>query len=353
MSKCFFLSKFKLLILSITVFMVFSGCADSEIIKENNGEKIKLTVDNNLLLPKSKDTIIAMVPKSLDNPVFLDAKEEGERVAKELGIKVEWLGSMQTDSNEQKEIVESLIRRQVDGIVISCIDPEEMRPVIDKAVNAGIKVATFDSDSPSSNRLFYCGTNNYAAGEACGKALVKVLKSKNKDKKLINLLVMTADEGSYNLRERLQNFINTITTAGIKFRIVEKIYCKDDINIAGDLLEKYIRTGEKVDVFFSTGGWPLLVPPESMPSFKAWCKVGGTSIVVDTFYPIVDSARKGLADALVGQDFKKMGELSIRNIYKAIQGEDIPLKFIDTGLELGDKTNYDKLLQGKQRWEIK
>jgi ribose transport system substrate-binding protein len=90
-----------------------------------------------------------------------------------------------------------------------------------------------------------------------------------------------------------------------------------------------------------------------MPGFRTWCKSGGTSIVVDTYYPIVDAAKKGMADALVGQNFKKMGELSIRNLYSAIQGQQIDSKFIDTGLELGDKTNYDLLLKGKQRWEIK
>lgn len=353
MDKYLFFNRFKLVLLILATSVTFSGCTVSKSIKENTMQKQKPSVESNLIIPKSKDTIVAMVPKSLDNPVFLDAKEEGERVGKELGIKVEWLGSMQTDSKEQEAIVESLIRRQVDGIIVSCIDPEKMRSVINKAVNAGIKVATFDSDSPNSRRLFYCGTNNYAAGEACGKALIKVLKSKNRDKDLLDLLIMTADEGNNNLNERLRSFLDIVEKGGIKLRIKEKLYCKDDINLAGDILEKYIRKEEKIDVFFSTGGWPLIVPSESMPSFQAWCKAGGTSIVIDTFYPIVGSAKKGMADALVGQNFKKMGELSIRNIYKAIKGEKIPLKFIDTGLELGDKSNYDILIQGKQRWEIK
>lgn len=350
MHRYFFLNKLKLFVLTVVVLMALSGCTESDTFSESTSEA---PVDNYLSIPKSKDIIIAMVPKSLDNPVFLDAKEEGERVGRELGIKVEWLGSMQTDADEQKAIVETLIRRQVDGIVISCIDPEKMRPVINKAVEAGITVATFDSDSPDSNRIFYCGTNNYAAGEACGKALVKVLQTKKLGDRELNLLIMTADEGSYNLNERLKSFKDAAEKGGVKLRVMDTLYCKDDINVAGDILEKYIRTSKNVDVFFSTGGWPLIVPSESMPEFRAWCKAGGTSIVVDTFYPIIDAAKKGMADALVGQNFIKMGELSIRNVYSAIQGELIYSKFIDTGLELGDKTNYDLLLKGKQRWEIK
>ncbi len=353
MHRYFFLNKLKLFFLTLVVLITLSGCTESKTVSESHLEEPMASIYNSLPVLKSKDVIIAMVPKSLDNPVFLDAKEEGERVGRKLGIKVEWLGSMQTDSDEQKAIVESLIRRQVDGILISCIDPQKMKPVINKAIEAGIKVATFDSDSPGSDRMFYCGSNNYAAGEACGKALIKVLQTKKLGERELNLLIMTADEGSYNLNERLRSFKDAAEKGGIKLRVIDTLYCKDDINLAGDILEKYMRTNEDVDVFFSTGGWPLIVPPESMPGFRAWCKAGGTSIVVDTFYPIVDAAKKGMADALVGQNFKKMGELSIKNLYSAIQGEQIYSKFIDTGLELGDKTNYDLLLKGKQRWEIK
>lgn len=353
MNKCLFFYRLKLLFIILAVFMVLPGCTDSEAAQEITLKNQFQAAEKNSPPLKSRDTIIAMVPKSLDNPVFLDAKEEGERVGRELGIKVEWLGSMQTDPGEQEAVVESLIRRRVDGIVISCVDPEKMKPVINKAINAGIKVATFDSDSPGSNRLFYCGTNNYAAGEACGKALVKTLKVKKKDKEVLDFLVMTADEGSYNLNERLRSFMETVKKSGLRFRVTDTLYCKDDINLAADLLEKYIRTNPGPDVFFSTGGWPLIVPAESMPCFQAWCRNGGTSIVIDTFYPIIEAAEKGMADALVGQDFKKMGELSIRNMYKVIRGGKIEFEFIDTGLELGYRSNYDLLLKGKQRWEIK
>ena len=50
--------------------------------------------------------------------------------------------------------------------------------VIDKAVAAGIKVATIGADAPESNRLFYCGTDNYAAGVECGKAMIRIVTAK-------------------------------------------------------------------------------------------------------------------------------------------------------------------------------
>jgi ribose transport system substrate-binding protein len=55
-----------------------------------------------------------------------------------------------------------------------------------------------------------------------------------------------------------------------------------------------------------------------MPSFQFWCRQGGTSVVIDTFYPNLIAAKKGMADALVGQDFVKMGRLSVLYLYRAI-----------------------------------
>lgn len=343
----------------LTSLIIFSGCAGSDAANTDlNVVSAATSYHTAAPAEKSKDIVIAMVPKSIDNPVFLDAKEEAEKKCKELGIKFEWLGTYQSDADEQVMIVESLIRRRVDGIVISCIDPQKMKVVIDEAIESGIKVATFDSDSPYSDRLFYCGTDNYAAGRACGDALVKEIKARGKSSSELNVLVMTADIISLNLNERLKGFSEAADTAGLKLRFTGMLYCNDDINKAGELLEGYMSNRENieknpVDIFFSTGGWPLIVPSDSLPNFQKWCKSGGTSIVVDTFYPILVAAKKGMADALVGQNFKKMGEASIMNIYRAIKGERIEKQFIDTGLELGDKDNYDLLIQTKEPWEIK
>jgi ribose transport system substrate-binding protein len=296
--------------------------------------------------------VISIVPKSLDNPVFLDAKDESERICKELGIKLEWLAPMQVDAAEQERIVENLIRRKVNGIIISCIDPDRIKKLIDKAVAAGIKVATFDSDSPNSKRLFYCGTNNYLAGKACGEALIRVLTAKHKADRENQLLIMTGFLASDNLNERIRGFQDAVR-GRLRLKLLQTLSCNDDINKAGELLEEYIQNNPDLDAFLSVGGWPLLVPPDSIPSFQLWCRRGGTSVVVDTFYPNLIAAKKGMADALVGQDFVKMGRLSVLYLYRAIQGQKINTNFIDTGFEIGDVNNYDRLLQHKRPWEIK
>ena len=67
---------------------------------------------------------------------------------------MEWVAPFKVDPDLQVKIIEGLIWRKVDGIAISTSDPEKIRKVIDKAVAAGIKVATIDADCPDSKRLF-------------------------------------------------------------------------------------------------------------------------------------------------------------------------------------------------------
>ncbi|MCZ8517957.1 MULTISPECIES: substrate-binding domain-containing protein [Paenibacillus] len=298
------------------------------------------------------EMIITMVPKSLDNPVFLEAKEEAERTVRQYGAKLEWLSPMDTQAEEQERIMESLIRRRVDGIIVSCIDAQRLTPFIDKAVETGIKVATFDSDCPSSKRLFYVGTDNYDIGWASGLQMLKIIKEKGRLHEPLKALLMTGSKQSLNLNERLKGFQDALAEAvDVEYRAV--LECNDDLTLAGELLEAYMRSEKGIDLFFSAGGWPLISPVDSLPNYQKWREEGGLAVAVDTFYPIIMAAQKGMADSLVGQDFAMMGRWSVEHMIEAIQAKPLHQSKFYTDLEYADRSNFDKLLQTKEPWEIK
>jgi ribose transport system substrate-binding protein len=86
----------------------------------------------------AEDIEIAVVPKSLDNAIFLDTKSAAEKKGAELGIKIYWEGPTTSDAAQQVNVIESLIERQVDGILVSCNDADALKDVIDRAMDAGI-----------------------------------------------------------------------------------------------------------------------------------------------------------------------------------------------------------------------
>ena len=300
----------------------------------------------------AKPIIIAIVPKSLDNPVFVDAKETAELAARRQKVLLEWVGPFKVNPDEQVRIIEGLIWRKVDGIAISCSDPGKIRKVIDRAAAAGIKVATMDADCPQSKRLFYCGTDNYKAGMACGKAMVRIVTEKGLAKKKLRTAILTGGIEANNLNERIRGF-KAAVAGKINLDYVALLSCEDDTNMAAKVVESYIKKHPEIEVFYFAGGWAFFGPPESMPLYQAWCDRGGIAVSMDTFFSVVQAAKRGFAKALVGQDFRKMGEDTVNYLVNAIKGRPIPGEFIDTGLELADESNYDRLLKEKKPWEMK
>ncbi|CAA9376466.1 MAG: Xylose ABC transporter, periplasmic xylose-binding protein XylF [uncultured Phycisphaerae bacterium] len=72
---------------------------------------------------------------------------------------------------DQKQKVEDLLVRGIEGIAISPIDAKNQTLTINQAA-AKTNVITHDSDAPESNRLMYIGMDNYEAGRMAGQ-LVK------------------------------------------------------------------------------------------------------------------------------------------------------------------------------------
>ena len=308
-----------------------------------------------LSLPPSRTRpiTIAIVPNSLDNPVFVDAKETAELTARRQHVILEWVAPFKVDPDEQVKVIEGLIWRKVDGIAISCSDPVKIRKVIAKAQASGIKVATIDADCPDSDRLFYCGTDNFQAGIACGKAMVKILEQRGLAGQRLNTAILTGGIEADNLNERIRGFKQAVAAGHIQLNYQAILACNDDTITGAKVVEAYIKKHPETQVFYFAGGWAFFGPTESLPLYQQWCNQGGVAVSMDTFYSVLQAAKKGFAGALVGQDFRKMGELTVNYLVAAIKGRPVPSRYIDTGLELADPANFNKLLKTKKPWEVK
>src|SRR5258708_20354747 len=94
----------------------------------------------------------AVMPKSLDLPVFNYAKVGAERAAAALGnVEIIWRAPETADQLRQKEILESFITQRVDGIAISFTNGDFLTPTINKAVDPGIPLCTCAPDPPNAN----------------------------------------------------------------------------------------------------------------------------------------------------------------------------------------------------------
>ncbi len=295
---------------------------------------------------------IAFLPRSLGNPIFLDAFEAAQKKAYELGVRLEWVAPFDFDSDLQVEMIENLIRRKADGIVASVNDEEEIRRVFQEAMDQGIPVATFDADSPGSGRLFYIGINNYEAGAEIGSALVDVIKNKGLEEKVLNTMIMTGYREALNLEERIRGFLDA-TSAGVKLHIADILENEDTVEKSIILLEDYLKINPEVDVIYFVGGWPFYVTSDALPNFRQWAQEGGIAVGIDLFYDALLLQKEGLIQYLIGQDMSTMGSLGLELMVNYIRYGQVPPEIVETGLEHANESNLDRLLEIHKPWLVK
>lgn len=285
-----------------------------------------------------KKIVIAMVPKALDNPVFTTSRDAATAKAKELGVELIWTASQKSDAAEQVALIESLIQKKVDAIGISVNDPTALKDVINKAVEAGIVVSTWDSDSPDSKRLFYLGTDNYGGGAKCGEIMKQLLGDKGG-----KVAVLTGVIGAFNLEERIRGFKDA--TKGTKIEVKDILSGEDDINKSVEVVNQYtLANKDKFDAWFFDGGWPLFVPIDTLKPVKDF---PGKVVSFDTFPPMLLFVKEGVVDVLVGQDFAKMGGGSVEMLYKVVKDKAKFPPINDSGFEIVDAKNIDATIAKK------
>lgn len=298
------------------------------------------------------DLVIAFLPRSLGNPIFLDAFEAAQKKAHELGVRLEWVAPFDFDSDLQVEMIENLIRRGVDGIVASVNDEEQVHNVFQKAMENGIPVATFDADSPGSGRLFYIGINNYEAGMEIGDALVDVIKSKGLEEETLETMIMTGYREALNLEERIRGFLDA-TNGEVNLHIADILENEDTVEKSIILLEDYLKINPEVDVIYFVGGWPFYVTSDALPNFRQWAKEGGIAVGIDLFYDALLLQKEGLIQYLIGQDMTSMGSQGLELLVRYIRYGEVPPEIVVTGLEHANETNIDRLLEIHKPWLVK
>lgn len=186
---------FALIILILASAFVMSGCT-------RRTEKPAATTQSTTTTAAkpTKKRKIVFVMKLIGIP-YTNVCEEGmKKAAQELGIEAEFLGpATGGDSIQQINIIEDQISRGVDAIIISPNDDKAVKPVIKKAMSKGIKVFTWDSDAPESERIFYvAAADDIGIGTDVIDRIAKDINGKGK------VAVMTGSANALNLKLHVQ-----------------------------------------------------------------------------------------------------------------------------------------------------
>lgn len=256
---------------------------------------------------------------------------------------------------DQKAVFEQVLASNVDGIAVSPIEASAFAPVIDAAVEKGIPVITFDSDSEKSKRLVYLGTNNYEAGRRAGEMAVKLLPNGGK------FVAFVGNMSAQNARDRYQGFLDAVK--GHNITMLQEPY-QDKADKTGaafrNVQDAILKHGDKINGFL--GIWSYNGPAIVDEVVKAGIRDKVKIICFDGDPKTLLNLRNGKVDATVVQKPYEFGRLSTKLLYlinrKGLKGAMEELKpelekmgmqlngsVIDTGVEVITPENCGPFLE--------
>ncbi len=299
-------------------------------------------------MPLRQDTLtVAWIPKALNNPVFALGRDGAFTKARELtkagpvNVDVVYTASLASVAADQVRVMEDVIAMGVDAIGISCNDPTALIDVIDKAVDAGIPVMTWDSDAPESKRFTYLGVSNYDGGVVAAQLLATVLDGKGK------VAMLTGVPGAANLEARMEGFRDEVAANYPDIEIVSTVACDDEILKGVQVVEETMAANPDLNGWFFVGLWPLFAEEGSMPLWEEAAKAGTVKTVAFDTLPVeLDYMKKGMLSGLVGQKYWGWGYDTIQMIYDYIMEGKEYEDWTDSGMDIVCPNNVDEM------WEM-
>ncbi len=281
----------------------------------------------------AQDITIAVVPK-VAVPFFDDCNTGAQAAADALGVKYQWVVPQNTQGATQVKIVEDLIARQVSGIAISVNEPKSVEGVIKQAIDAGIKVVTFDSDSANSGRSLYIGTINKQAGVTMGNSMAEKRGGKGK------VAIITGQLGASNLNERIDG-VKEALAAYPEIEIVATEGTEDDLAKAVSVTEAILRGNPDLAGIFgmSQVGGPAVAKVLAQQEFAD--RKGAVAVFAfDDLPDTIKGVKDGYINGIMVQRPVTMGRLAVEQLVAQIKGEAAGGD-IDTGVTVVNADNLD------------
>ena len=284
--------------------------------------------------PARKTLRFALIPKALDIPVFGYANVGAQRKAKEIGgVEVIYHGPERADELKQKEILESFIAQKVDGIAISVLNADFLTSTIDRAIDAGIPVVTWDSDAPKSKRIAFYGVDDYKSGQIMGEEAARLLNGKG-------TIAFLTSAGANNLQRRLDGAKDALAKfPGIK--IVDTFDIQEDSVKCAQFIATGTNRYPNLGAWISVGGWPVFTANALTPVDPKKTKF----ISFDTNPPAPDLLKAGKVQVLLGQKYFGWGGESVRLLHEIVNGKRPATAIIDSGVDVVTADNVEAYLK--------
>jgi simple sugar transport system substrate-binding protein len=170
------------------------------------------------------------------NVVIRGMEDAGQRY----GVEVAWLSNPTFSIEDMADFLDDAIASGVDGLGVTCPDPEAIRENVERAREAGIPVIVLNTADPNAGTpdalptLFYVGASEFLGGQANGRAVLAAAEAQGIE--LTRALCPIQELGHSGLEARLAGFRSILEPAGVE---VDGLSISNDVSESTSLLADY------------------------------------------------------------------------------------------------------------------
>ena len=284
---------------------------------------------------------IALIPGLTTDAFYITMRKGAEMAAKAVGCELLFQGGPEFNPTLQVPVLQAVIARQPDAILIAPTDKQQLIAPLQQAVEAGIPVITVDTfiddgkyqdgSGPGDFPLSYIATDNILGGFLGGVALARSIGERGK------VYVSNVKPGISTTDQREEGF-KLAMRAYPNITVLDTQFNDNDANKAAAQVQAVFARNEDLAGVFGANLFSALGAADGV---KALGKSGEIKVVAfDTPTRIVDDLKSGLIDFAIAQHPAEIGYFGVMSAFAVINGQSIP-PAIGTGITVMDKDNVD------------
>ena len=210
----------------------------------------------------TKKLTFALVTKALDNPFWGMMQEGAQKVAAENNVELLYLAPTKANNlEEQSRLVDDLIQKKVDGIVLVPVDSAGMVPAIERVNKAGIPIALANTNANGGQVVTFSAIENYDAMTMVAEYMVKKLNGKGK------VVIIEGAQGAQTAIDR-KRAIDDVLKKNPGIQVLASQTAEFQRAKAMQVTENLLQTYPQIDAVFACNDEEALGAIEALDAAK-------------------------------------------------------------------------------------
>jgi len=253
--------------------------------------------------------------------------------AKKLGAKVTTEGPAKFDATLSRPILEAVVAKKPDAILIAPNDVNAMQKPLEAAAKKGIKIVLVDTTVKDPKfAVSEISSNNLAGGAAAFKAVQQLVPAGGK------VLGIGVKPGISTTDARDKGFKDAAEASGGKYTFIGQEYSDNEPSKAAQITTAAIAANPDLKAIFASN---LFSAQGAATGIKQAGKEGEIVVIgFDAGPDQVAALKDGTVQALIAQQPYDIGVQGVQQAVKALKGQKTKKK-ITTGFTILTKNNVD------------